>query len=411
MQLSIFLCRTAWRSLAQHKGRSLLTIISIIVGIAAVIATLAIGRGAQEKIRERISSMGSNVLVIHSFAMPSSGSTTVKQHKRSRILQEDDISYLRSLCPEIKDISGVCNTNDRICTYRNRRILAPFTICQSSFLTMTKREISYGRNFSAYEDRLGGRVCILGAHAARDLFKSTPPLGKTILVDGAVLTVIGVLESVDNFQMFGDRNMGIFIPLATGRRIFTSLTPTEVRTLYISGHEGSDLSQLERTIRRVMRARHQLRGSEPDDFTIVNQAGMMAAAEQSGQVFNLFLLIVASLSLLVGGIGVSNIMLVSVTERTKEIGIRLALGASPASVLFQFLVESVMLCSAGGLLGVFFGISVPYLVSFATGWTVIVTLSSVVYSVLITMLIGVVFGFWPAKRAARMNVVEALHDR
>lgn len=408
--MPLFLCSTAWRSLTQHKGRSLLTIISIIVGIAAVIATLAIGRGAQEKIRERISSMGSQVLVLHSFAFPQSGGT-VPQKKRSKLLKEDDINYLKTLCHDIKYVSGVCNTNDRLCTYRNRKIMAPFTICQSDFLTMTKRELAYGRLFSTYEDQYGGRVCILGAHAARDLFKATPPLGKSVMVDGAVLTVIGVLEPVENFQMFGDRNMGIFIPLATGRRIFTNLAPTEVRTLYIGGHETTNLSQLERTVRRVMRARHQLVSGDPDDFTIVNQAGMMAAAEQSGQVFNLFLLIVASLSLLVGGIGVSNIMLVSVTERTKEIGIRLALGAPPFLVLCQFLIESVMLCSAGGILGVFFGISVPYAVSIMTGWTVIVTTSSVVYSVLVTMLLGIVFGFWPARRAARMNVVEALHDR
>lgn len=412
MRAPVFLLTTAWRSLIKHKGRSLLTILSIIVGIATVIATMAIGRGAQEKIRRRIASMGNNVLTIYCFQMPQSGNTQQKKRTQRKDLREGDIAYFKEISPEIQYISGIGYSCDEPCKYRNNHMMVRPTMCHGDLLRISKRNLAYGRYFSSQEDRHGGRVCIIGSEAAKQLFKATPPLGKQLLINKYPFTVIGVLNSAESFGFFENKNNDIFIPMATGRRLLNHwLIPDRVHNIQLSGYEGADLKKLERTLSRALRARHQLSGNVPDDFTIVNQSSMSAAAEQSSQTFNLFLLIVASLSLLVGGIGVSNIMLVSVTERTKEIGIRLALGAPPRMILLQFLIESILLCGIGGLFGIMLGVCAPFVATFFTDWLVIITPLSILASFIITVAIGVVFGFLPARRAALMNIVEALHDR
>ena len=186
--------------------------------------------------------------------------------------------------------------------------------------------------------------------------------------------------------------------------------PEHVGNIIMSINPNADITQVERLIKRAMRARHQLASGDPDDFTIWNQSSMMDAAEKSSQTLNLLLLIIASLSLFVGGLGVSNIMLVTVKERTKEIGIRMALGASPTMILVQFLLESIFLCIIGGIIGVILGIGIPHLLTFFVNWHIVVSSSSIFLSVCSTSLIGLFFGYWPAHKASRLTIVTALQD-
>jgi putative ABC transport system permease protein len=253
-------------------------------------------------------------------------------------------------------------------------------------------------------------VMVLGSKTAETLFGSHDPIGKIVRVENNPFTVIGVLAPVENHSNFYDNNNEVYFPLSTAKRLSGNTLNDSVHNIIFSIAADANIHVLEQLIRRVMRARHQLLPGTPDDFTIWNQSSMMAAAEESSSTFNLFLLIVASLSLLVGGLGVSNIMLVTVTERTQEIGIRMALGASPAIILAHFILEAIILCVIGGCIGALIGIATPHALAFFLQWPVVVTPLSVGMSIAATALIGLFFGFLPARRAARLTIVDALNS-
>lgn len=411
MRMSAFLFGTAVRSLAQHKGRSLLTILSIIVGIAAVVATLAIGKGAEEKIRRRIASMGTNMLFVHVGNHLNTGATTQTKKTSTHWLRMSDLPFFRSLCPEITHLSPIHNLQNKLISHNNKRIIAPITGCAASYFHICQRKIALGRAFTSQDEAEHASVVVLGSEAALELFKGANPLGKMITIKKTPFRVVGVLQEAENFNSFRNKNMELYVPFSTSKRKLTKMPLDLVTGVAISVRERHHLEKVERTIRRALRSRHSLQAGEPDDFTMWNQQGMAQAAQESSHVFNLFLFIVASLSLLVGGIGVMNIMLVSVTERTKEIGIRMALGAPPTLILQQFLIESVMLCCIGGIIGIALGVSVPILVASITGWEVIVSPASVIIALCITTIIGIFFGYWPARKASRLAIVEALIER
>ncbi len=398
-----FLTRTACTNLYRHKTRSFLTILSIIIGIATVIATLAIGRGAQEKIRSRLSKMGINALSIYPGAMHLNNSEIKKQ------LTIYDVQFLRTFDTRIVRVSGLCRQKETPTTYLNKKINTPITGIEPDGLLITNRELKMGRNFLPSDMQTNAQVAILGSGCAESLFGYSNPLGKIIFINKTPFRVIGVLQHQESPYSFYDINKEIYLPLSTGKRMLGS-NHSIVHNIIMSVATSADMNQVERLIRRAMRARHQLDAKSPDDFTIWNQSSMMAAAEQSSQTLNLLLLIIASLSLFVGGLGVSNIMLVTVKERTKEIGIRMALGASPRAILIQFLLESILLCIIGGVIGVLLGIAIPHILSFFIQWQVVVSLSSIIWSVLSTSLIGLFFGYWPARRASRITIVTALQD-
>jgi len=400
-----FLLETAFSSLSRHKGRSLLTILSIIIGIATVIATLAIGRGAQEKIRDRITNLGTNFLAIYG------GSPSFVQSTKGYLpLTTHDVEFLRSFDSRIDAACGVCRYGDAEATYQNKKATASIAGAEPDGLRISNRELSRGRNFIAADILTSAPYTILGAEIASSLFGASDPLGKAITIDQRKFTVIGVLKEKESSHTFHNINKELFLPLTTCKRLMGRHNNI-VHSIMLSIDKKADIHQVERLIKRALRARHRLEPKDPDDFTVFNQSSMIAAAEQSSQTFNLFLLIVASLSLLVGGLGVSNIMLVTVTERTREIGIRMALGASPTMILAQFLTESVILCVIGGLIGTLLGTTVPHIIALFTDWNVVVSLSSIVLSVLITTLIGLFFGFWPARRASKLTIVDALNDQ
>lgn len=407
----MFLLTTALRSLAQHKGRSLLTIISIIVGIGAVIATLAIGRGAEEKIRRRIASMGRNFLLVYAGNSTRSGATTIKKKKKTKWMTRSDVETFKQTCPEIKAISPVYYVNNKLVMAPQQKIITKIEGVAPAYFGIKSRKLAYGRLFTQQELQEHQNVVVLGSKASSTLFKATPPIGQSVTIKGLPFTVVGVLEKRENARTFSDVNLDIYIPETTCARKILKTDSWMVHGIVLSTYHASQMARIQRIIRRTLRHKHDLMPDDSDDFTIWNQASMAKAAQESSAVFNLFLLIVASLSLLVGGIGVMNIMLVSVTERTREIGVRMALGARPRIVLAQFLIEAVILCGIGGLIGIGVGIAAPVVISRFTGWLVIVSPFSVLLALCITTIIGMIFGYWPARKAAKLNVVEALLDR
>jgi putative ABC transport system permease protein len=381
--------------------------LSIIIGIATVIATLAIGRGAQEKIRARIASMGTNVLSL--YAGNSTLLSTVHAKSVTRLTLRD-VEFFRTLDPAIVYVGGLSRYKDVTLQYRKKSTTAPLTGTQPNVLHITNRMLARGRSYQAYDLHKKAAVIVLGSKTAESLFGSHDPVGKVIRVENNPCIVIGVLQPIENHSSFYDSNNEVYMPLTTAKRFAGSGMNDYIQNIIFSIALDAPMNTAESLIRRVLRSRHQLTPGSPDDFTLWNQSSMMVAAEESSNTFNLFLLIVASLSLLVGGLGVSNIMLVTVTERTQEIGIRMALGASPGVILLQFILEAIILCLIGGCIGALLGIATPYLLAWFLKWPVVVTPFSVGISIIITAFIGLFFGFLPARRAARLTIVDALND-
>lgn len=399
---TLFLARTAFTNLLRHKARSFLTILSIIIGIATVIATLAIGRGAQEKIRSRLAKMGTNALSLYAGAMGNNRTTP-------KLLTIYDVEFLRQFDTRITYVSGLSRMHEQSITYLNKSSSSPISGIEPNGFLISNRKLKNGRNFIPSDLYTNAPVAILGGGCAETLFGQSNPLNKVIFINKTPFKVIGVLESQESPYANYDINKEIYIPLSTCKRM-SNCRPEHVGNIIMSINPNADITQVERLIKRAMRARHQLASGDPDDFTIWNQSSMMDAAEKSSQTLNLLLLIIASLSLFVGGLGVSNIMLVTVKERTKEIGIRMALGASPTMILVQFLLESIFLCIIGGIIGVILGIGIPHLLTFFVNWHIVVSSSSIFLSVCSTSLIGLFFGYWPAHKASRLTIVTALQD-
>lgn len=405
--MSAFLVSTALANIIRHKIRSLLTIISIIIGIATVIATLAIGRGAQEKVRQKFESMGSNALSIN----PGSPQFTGMGNGRScQSITEEDVAFLRSFDPRITHVAGFVRSKDVEFTYKNKKSSVPLTGTEPDALTIGNRTIKRGRNLLPGDLFTQAKVVVIGSEVAKELFGESDPVSKVVMIDKTPFTVVGVLTEKESPYAFYNVNKEAFMPLGTCKKMM-KMNGSAIHTVSVSIDKDTDIKQVERLLKRAFRARHKLEAGTPEDFTIWNLASMMAAAEQSSQTLSLLILIVASLSLFVGGLGVSNLMLVTVSERTREIGIRMALGASPAVILWQFLIESILLCGIGGMMGALLGIGASKLIAMFVGWNVVVTPYSILINILITSLIGLFFGFWPARRAAKLTVVQALHDQ
>jgi|SaaInlLV_10m_DNA_2_1039722.scaffolds.fasta_scaffold00141_16 putative ABC transport system permease protein len=402
------LIRISIRSLKKHKGRSLLTMLGIIIGIAAIIATLAIGKGAEKKLTDKILSMGNNFISIYPGNWLSEGKTTAKKRKKTPHLRFKDIDALKKQCPEIKYISPELYLKDVI-RHESNNIVTEIKCGNEHFLHTLGRKCHKGIPFNSYHVTRGARVIILGYKAATELFKKMDPIGQTVYIKQHPFTVIGVLEKMDNYWGIRDPNLNAFIPITTAKRQLTS-NNTIINGISLSSPSEKMLPVLTKKIKKIMRYRRDVEPGETDNFLIFDQTAMRSAAKESSNILNILLLIVASISLLVGGIGVMNIMLVSVSERTKEIGIRMALGATSNTILKQFIIESIMMCFIGGTIGILIGIFIPHVTAYFTKWQVVVTSTSIIIAFATTSAIGMFFGFYPAHKAAKMNPVDALQD-
>jgi putative ABC transport system permease protein len=402
------LIRVALRALAINKLRSALTMLGIVIGVGAVIVMIAVGAGAQARVEEQIRALGSNLLLV----MP--GATTAGGVRMgfgsSSSLSEDDVAAINREIPEALAAPALRGSAQII--WGNSNWSTQIYGVTPEYLDVRQWPLAAGRTFEPAEMAGAGKVCLIGATVARQLFGSADPVDQTVRIKRVPFTVIGVLETKGQSLMGTDQDDVILMPITTARtRVIGSASAAKQRsvgTIWVKVADGLPTRAVEDQVRGLLRQRHRLQPGADDDFSMRNLAEVMAAQEASSRVLALLLAAVASVSLLVGGIGIMNIMLVSVTERTREIGLRMAVGARTRDILGQFLVEAVTLSLIGGLIGVALGVGAAAAIASLAGWRVALSAEAVLLAVAFAFVIGVFFGFYPARKAAALNPVEAL---
>ena len=402
------LLRVALRALAINKLRSTLTMLGIIIGVAAVIVMIAVGSGAQARVEEQIRSLGSNLLLILSGATTSGG---VRLGFGSNLtLTEDDAAAIAREIPEVLAAPALRGSAQIV--WGNQNWSTVIFGVTADYLEAREWELAAGRVFDPTDAAGAAKVCLLGATVARQLFGGVDPVGQTIRVRRVPFTVIGVLEAKGQSMMGTDQDDLILMPLSTARKRVLGTTnlakQRSVGTIWVKVPDGHDMKAAEEQVRALLRQRHRLQPGQDDDFSLRNLEEVASAQEASSRVLALLLAAVASVSLVVGGIGIMNIMLVSVTERTREIGLRRAVGARTRDILGQFLVEAVTLSLIGGLVGIALGLAAAFGIAQFAGWRILVSPAAVALAVAFAFVIGVFFGFYPARKAAHLNPVEAL---
>ena len=394
------------RSLRVNKMRSALTMLGIIIGVAAVITMLAVGRGASNKISEQISAVGSNLIIV----LPGSTTTGGIRLGSGAIqnLNRADADAIKSECSAVSTTAPILNGGAQI-VYGNQNWATVVYGTDESMVEIRDWTLAIGRNFYEQEIRSAAKVCILGQTVVDNLFGNNDPIQQIIRIKKVPFTVIGVLDSKGQSMMGQDQDDIIYVPVTTAQRnLFGRTFPGTVRSIMVKAKSTEELDRAEAQIKELLRQRHRIGPTQEDDFTVRNLTQMMQMAEQSSKVMALLLAAIASVSLLVGGIGIMNIMLVSVTERTREIGIRMAVGARSWDIRTQFIIEALILSLIGGLVGVLLGILSAELLSFFAGWTILISTYSIVLSFGFSGLVGIFFGFYPAYKASLMNPIDAL---
>jgi putative ABC transport system permease protein len=404
----VSLLRIALRALAVNKLRSALTMLGIVIGVGAVIVMIAVGAGAQARVEEQIRALGSNLLLV----MP--GSTTAGGVRMGfgsgSTLTEDDVVAINREIPEALAAPALRGTAQVI--WGNSNWSTQVFGVTPEYLDVRQWPLASGRIFEAGEMAGAAKVALIGATVAKQLFGSADPIDQSIRIKRVPFTVIGVLDVKGQSLMGTDQDDLVLVPIKTARsRVLGTASAARNRTvgtIWVKAADGLDTRVVEEQVRALLRQRHRIQAGADDDFSLRNLQEVMAAQEASSRVLALLLAAVASVSLLVGGIGIMNIMLVSVTERTREIGLRMAVGARTRDILGQFLVEAVTLSLIGGLVGVALGVGTSVLIAELAGWRIVLSAQAIGLAVAFAFVIGVFFGFYPARKAARLNPVEAL---
>ena len=402
------LLRIALRALAVNKLRSALTMLGIVIGVGAVIVMIAVGAGAQRRVEEQIRALGSNLLLV----MP--GSTTAGGVRMGfgsgSTLTEDDVVAINREIPEALAAPALRGAAQVV--WGNSNWSTQVFGVTPEYLDVRQWPLAAGRAFEPAEMVAAAKVCLIGATVARQLFGDGDPLDQSIRIKRVPFTVIGVLDVKGQSLMGNDQDDLVLVPIKTARsRVLGTASAARNRTvgtIWVKAADGIDTKVVEEHVRSLLRQRHRIQPGADDDFSLRNLAEVMAAQEASSRVLALLLAAVASVSLLVGGIGIMNIMLVSVTERTREIGLRMAVGARTRDILGQFLVEAVTLSLIGGLVGVALGVGGALAIAELAGWRILISPQAIALAVAFAFVIGVFFGFYPARKAARLNPVEAL---
>lgn len=394
------------RSLMVNKMRSGLTALGIIIGVGAVITMLAVGGGARQRIADQISSMGSNLLIV----MP--GSTTsggVRMGSGTQsTLSTMDADSIQKECSAVLYVAPVLNGTAQV-VYGSQNWSTGITGTTPSMLEVRDCGLDSGRPFTVEDVRNAAKVCLLGQTVVDNLFGGMNPIGQDIRIKNVPFTVVGVLERKGQSPNGQDQDDTIYVPVTTAqKKLFGTSFPGMVRIIMVQAKGPQELTTSEKQITELLRQRHHTGQKQDDDFTVRNLTQMMQAAEQSTKVMTLLLGAIASVSLLVGGIGIMNIMLVSVTERTREIGIRMAVGARTWDIRLQFIIEALILSLIGGVLGIIIGVSGSKVLSLAAGWSTIVSLLSILLAFSFSGFIGIFFGFYPAYKASLLDPIEAL---
>jgi len=401
---------TAWHAIRSHALRSVLTVLGILVGVAAVVVTVGLGLGTQKDVSEEISSLGSNLLIV------SPGSSTDSSGVRggfgtSTTLTASDAEALDSAiaAPDVQSVAPE-KTSSLSLVANDTNWTTTVTATTTSWTEVRSRELAVGEFFSEEDYSTSASVVVLGSETADELFGTTNVVGQSVTIDGSVFEIVGVLESAGSSSSTNLDDAAI-IPLTTAAStVMGGTTASAVNTIYVKSASDAVLSAAYQEVESILLNVHGITDADSADFTLESQDALVSTATSIYQTLTVLLAGVAALSLLVGGIGVMNIMLVSVTERTREIGLRKALGAPPGAIRNQFLLEAAVLGLGGGLVGVVFGIVVAWVLPGIIGSSVVVSVPIVFVALGVAVAISLTFGVYPATRAARLVPIDALRS-
>jgi putative ABC transport system permease protein len=399
---------SALDALRLHKLRSALTMLGIIIGVAAVIAMVAVGGGAREQVVAQIRSLGANLLII-SPGNVTQGGVRLGSGAASTLTDEDSAAIMKEV-PGVQVTAPYMRGNAQLIASGMNWATGVFGI-DLGWFEAREWDVDFGRVFEPEEISRGAQVALIGQTVARTLYGGIDPVGQELRIRNVPFRVVGVMGKKGQSTWGQDQDDVVFVPLNTARQRVLGRNQANARavgSIYVKVRDGESLSGAEEDAKALLRQRHRLQPGQEDDFSIRNLADIAATREASARTLALLLAAVAGVSLAVGGIGIMNIMLVSVTERTREIGLRLAVGARQKDILRQFLFEATGLAAIGGAVGVLIGVAAAYLISNAAGWPLLIQPESILLAVAFSGLVGVFFGWYPALRASRLDPIEAL---
>ncbi len=397
--------KVAFRALGRNKLRSLLTALGIIIGVACVVATIGIGEGARTQSENQLKSLGTNFLMIFPGTTTSSGARS--GFGSNSKLSESDVDAIREEVSAVVYVSATIRTVAQV-IYGNQNWSTSIQGGEVDWPLIRSWNVAQGQFFTDADNRAASKVCVLGQTLVTNLFGDEDPVGKMIRIKNIPFRVVGVLEAKGGSMMGQDQDDTVIAPYQTVRKKL--MGTTAVGGILASAASNEMVGRAQDEISALLRQRHKINkgAGQDDDFLIRSQTEMLQQAEEQSKTMSMLLWSIAGVSLLVGGIGIMNIMLVSVTERTREIGVRMAIGAKGGDIRAQFLVEAVVLSITGGVLGIALGVGIQRAVAFYAHWPVLVSTNSVSLACVFSALIGVTFGFYPALKASRLDPIEAL---
>jgi putative ABC transport system permease protein len=400
--------RVALGALKVNKLRSILTMLGIIIGVAAVIAMLAVGSGATARIQEQIRSIGSNIIIVLSGSTTSGG---IRLGTGSVLtLTEEDAKAIASECAAVALVAPTSRGTAQV-VFGNTNWSSVIQGTTPEFLEIRDYSVLSGQSFTWQDVDGATKVALLGQTVVDNLFGGTDPVGQIVRIKKVPFTVVGVLSPKGQSPGGQDQDDIVLIPLSTAKKKVLGVSQANARSvgvIMVQARGPAVMKEAEEQMTVLLRQRHRLQPGQENDFNIRNLSEVFAAQEASAQVMSILLGAIASVSLLVGGIGIMNIMLVSVTERTREIGLRLAVGARTRDILTQFLVEAVTLSLIGGMIGIAFGVGASTLISYFAQWSTLISGSSILMAFTSAAMTGVFFGYYPARKAAFLDPIEAL---
>ncbi|HXQ74680.1 MAG TPA: ABC transporter permease [Pyrinomonadaceae bacterium] len=401
----LMIIRVAFRALVRNKMRAALTMLGIIIGVSAVIAMVSIGQGASASVQAQIESIGTNLLFVSAGAQNVGGVRSGTGDSGTNTLTVEDLEAIKREVPSVSMVTPAINARSQLVA-GNMNWNTSVQGVSEQYPDVRKWQVQSGSFFTDTDVRTAARVIVIGQTIADNMFPGMDAVGQTLRVSNLPFRVVGVMVRKGQDQGGRDQDDIAFAPYTTVQK--KVLGNTRVQIAYVSAITEDATYTAQSQIGDLLRQRHKLTSNEPDDFTVRNMTDVAEAANETSKTMTILLACIAGVSLLVGGIGIMNIMLVSVTERTREIGIRMAIGARSSAVRSQFLIESIVLSLTGGSIGILLGIGLSLAIPAMLGWPTLVSMMAIVGSVLFSVAVGVFFGYYPARKAASLDPIEAL---